>query len=327
MWFILLALACLALLIAQLPAFAAVGLGALPVAILLGMLLGNTTRIAERDTSQSALRFCQQKLLRLGVVLLGFSLSLQQLLEAGWQVLVLDLVVVVTVLCLGTYVGVRWLKMSVPLALLTSVGSAVCGASAIMAVEPVLKARERDISLAVATVVTFGSLAMFSYPLLFQFIEVDSVDYGIYIGATVHEVAQAVAAGQSIDPLALQGALVAKLARVMLLAPVVFVLGLYWQRQKDHALTEQRALIIPWFVLGFIAAACARSVLPMAESLLQALGYLSQAALALAMVALGVKTRWALLLNGGGKPFFLAGVLWVLLLGGGFFLVPIVLSI
>lgn len=326
MWFILFVLACLALLIAQLPAFATVGLGALPVAILLGMLLGNTTRIAERATSQPALRFCQQKLLRLGVVLLGFSLSLQQLLEAGWQVLALDLMVVVSVLCVGVYLGVRWLKMSAPLALLTSVGSAVCGASAIMAVEPVVKARERDISLAVATVVTFGSLAMFSYPLLFQYIEVDSVDYGIYIGATVHEVAQAVAAGQSIDPQALQGALVAKLARVMLLAPVVFVLGLYWQRQQGHASSGQRALTIPWFVLGFIAAACARSVLSIPESLLLGLGYLSQAALALAMVALGLKTRWGLLLNGGGKPFLLAGVLWVLLLGGGFFLVACMLA-
>ncbi|WP_049721012.1 YeiH family protein [Gilvimarinus polysaccharolyticus] len=187
--------------------------------------------------------------------------------------------------------------MSAPLALLTSVGSAVCGASAIMAVEPVVKARERDISLAVATVVTFGTLAMFAYPALFQFIETDSVSYGIYIGATVHEVAQAVAAGQSIDPQALQGALVAKLARVMLLAPVVFA-------------------------LGFVAAACARSFIAMPDTLLTVLGYLSQVTLALAMVALGLKTRWELLLNGGCKPFLLAGVLWVLLLGGGFFLVP-----
>lgn len=320
MWLLLIFLAAVALLMAQLPAFAAIGLGSLPLAIVLGIVVGNTTRVATQKHHEAVVNFCQQKLLRLGVVLLGFSLSLQQLLAAGWQVIALDLAVVVLVLCVGLYLGVRWLKMSLPLALLTSVGSAVCGASAIMAAEPVVKARERDISLAVATVVTFGTLAMFTYPFLFQFVDTPSVDYGIYIGATVHEVAQAVAAGQAIDQQALQGALIAKLVRVMLLAPVVFALGMYWQRRQGETQSGAATVTIPWFVFGFIGAACVRSFVPLPAVVPEVLEYLSQVALTLAMVALGLKTRWALLLNGGRQPFLLAGVLWTVLMGGGFLL-------
>lgn len=327
MWMLLIALAGLALAAAQLPVLAALGIGALPLAIILGMLVGNSTDLPDRKSAQQPMLFCQQKMLRLGVVLLGFSLSVQQLVQAGWQVLVLDMLVVITVLLLGFYLGVRWLKMSAPLALLTSVGSAVCGASAIMAVEPVVKARERDISIAVATVVTYGSLAMFCYPVIFHLTAPDSASYGVYIGSTVHEVAQAVAAGQAIDELALQGALVAKLARVMMLAPVVFVLGFFWQRrQAAHHPQGKVSLTIPWFVLGFILASIIRSFVPMPDLLLSVLKAASQLTLALAMVALGLKTRWHLLANGGGKPFLLAGILWLLLLGGGFYLVPQILA-
>ncbi len=326
MWILLTILAVLALLAAQIPALATIGFGALPLAIVLGMLVGNTSGIPHGESARQPILFCQQKMLRLGVVLLGFNISGQQLLEAGWRVIALDLIVVILVLAGGIFIGIRWLRIPAGLAVLTSVGSAVCGASAIMAVEPVVKARERDVSLAVATVVVFGTLAMLSYPLIYQWSNATSADYGFYIGSTVHEVAQAVAAGQAIDTAALHNAMIAKLARVMLLAPVVFCLGFWWQKRHNTGAETSTQVQTPWFVIGFIATSGINSLLPIPELALQVIGIASQMALALAMVALGMKTHWKLIREGGAKPFALAASLWLLLLSGGFYLVPWVLA-
>jgi uncharacterized integral membrane protein (TIGR00698 family) len=313
----LLLIAIAATALAQTESFSAIGLSALPLAILMGITYGNVARPTNSGRDAAVLAFSQQKLLRLGIILFGFNLSFQQIAAVGYQAILLDMIVITVVLSMGIFVGIRLFGLPREIAILTSVGSAVCGAAAIMATEPVIRAKEQDVTVAVATVVLFGTLAMFSYPVIYSFVGMESSLFGIYIGSTVHEVAQAVAAGQSIGGEAMQNAVVAKLIRVMLLAPVVIVLGsLYFQRAAGSS--ERRPVPIPWFVFGFIATAALNSVLTLPSIVLEALQLASQLSLAIAMAALGIKTRWATIRQAGIKPLGLSLVLFVVLMLGGY---------
>jgi len=303
--------------LAQTSSLAAIGLSALPLAILMGITYGNVAKPDCNDRDTAILAFSQQKLLRLGIILFGFNLSFQQIASVGYQAILLDMLVIAIVLSLGITIGIRVFRLPREVAILTSVGSAICGAAAIMATEPVIRAKERDVTVAVATVVLFGTLAMFSYPVIFSFVAMDPSLFGIYIGSTVHEVAQAVAAGQSIGGEAMQNAVVAKLIRVMLLAPVVIALGSVFLRQASET-GARRPVPIPWFVFGFIATAALNSVFVLPPAVLEGLKLLSQLSLAIAMTALGIKTRWATIRQAGPKPMALSLILFVALMVGGF---------
>lgn len=313
----LLLMAAAALALAQTAALSALGLSALPLAIVLGILYGNLSRRQASGRDAAVLAFSQQKLLRLGIILFGFNLSFQQIAAVGWPVLLIDALVIAVVLLVGILAGTRLFGLSREVAVLTSVGSAVCGAAAVMATEPVVRARERDVTVAVATVVLFGTLAMFSYPLIFARLNIDAGVFGIYVGSTVHEVAQAVAAGQSIGEEAMRNAVVAKLIRVMLLAPVVMLIGAWMLRRVEPDSAERAPLPMPWFVFGFVAAAALNSLVVLPALVLESLQWLSQGALALAMAALGYKTRWQTIRQAGLRPLGLALLLFVLLMGGG----------
>ncbi|WP_090726225.1 YeiH family protein [Neptunomonas qingdaonensis] len=315
-------IAILAILLAKVPAIAQFGLSALPLAIMLGMVVGHVNTRVAVGKEITFICFCQQKLLRAGIILFGFSLSFQQIISVGWQAIVLDMLVITSVFCAGTYVGIRFFKLDKELAILTSVGSAICGAAAILATESVLKPRQQHVTVAVASVVLFGTLAMFSYPFIYQFSGMSEQAFGIYIGSTVHEVAQAVAAGEAVGGEALQNAVVVKLIRVMMLAPFIFILSAFLLRSSDRnsARTSGGGIAIPWFVFGFMAASGINSVLLLPEALLSTLQLASQFSLAIAMAALGVQTRWSIIRQAGAKPMVLSLMLFVMLIFGGFYL-------
>lgn len=325
-------IAALALGLARFEPVSQMGLSALPLAIVLGILWGHFDRRTLTDDDQRVNRFCQQRLLRGGIVLFGFGLSLEQILAVGWQALVLDALVVCTVFGLGTWIGVRWFKLHRDVAILTSAGSAICGAAAVLATESVLKPRQQHVTVAVATVVLFGTLAMFSYPLVYQFAGMSEQAFGIYIGSTVHEVAQAVAAGESVGGEALQNAVVVKLIRVMMLAPFILLLSTHLARRcgngaGEGASSHGTTVTIPWFVLAFFAATTVNSLVVLPEALLELLGLASQFCLALAMAALGVQTRWSTIRQAGISPLLLALLLFVLLMGGGYLLNRILIAV
>jgi uncharacterized integral membrane protein (TIGR00698 family) len=330
MVWILISLASAALLLSQWPLLAGIGLSALPLAVLIGALYGNSPlATASTAETRAVLGFAQQKLLRLGIILFGFNLSLTQLLAVGWPALVADAIMITVILTFGIWFGVRCLKMSPELASLASIGSAVCGAAAVMAANPVVKGRDQDVTLAVALVVIFGTLAMFTYPILFAFSGLDPAWFGIYIGSTVHEVAQAVAAGQSMGTVTMEYAVVTKLVRVMMLAPVVLILArvIIRLRPKEDADTTDAQLPIPWFVFGFMLAAGIGSLGWLPPVVITGLQWLAQGALALAMVALGIKARWCDLKTAGWRPIVHTGVLFVLLLGGGLGLTSVLVTV
>jgi len=316
-------IALVAIALASIPQVSAFGLSALPLAILLGMGYGHFSLRVEDEKDHQFSHFCKQKMLRLGIILFGFGLSFQQIIAVGWQAVVIDLVVITTVFSVGTFVGMKVFKLHRDVAILTAAGSAICGAAAILATESVLRPKQQHITIAIATVVLFGTLAMFSYPFIYQWVAMSDQSFGIYIGSTAHEVAQAVAAGQSINVETMQTAVVVKLIRVMMLAPFIIMLSIVltrFNRSDDSDNNKKSVVAIPWFVFGFMATAMINSMVFLPEVLKTAFAFASQFSLAMAMAALGAHTRWATIKEAGPKPLLLALLLFIILIFGGFFL-------
>lgn len=305
--------------LAQLPPLANAGISPLVVALLLGIVIGNTPLAGSLRHTTPGLKFATRWLLRGGIVLFGLSLTLQQVAALGPRVLLLDVLVISSVLIVGYLIGTRVLGMDRETTLLTSAGSAICGAAAVLATESTIRSRPAATSMAVATVVLFGSLAMLAYPLLYPLLGMEEGLYGVYIGATVHEVAQVVAAGEAVGPEALANAVIVKLVRVMLLVPFLLIVGQWWMRRRegDEAQATGGGLVIPWFAFGFMAMVVFNSLVQLPAPLHDGLVLAGQLALTMAMAALGYETRLEKLKTLGIKPFILALTLFVLLLGGG----------
>lgn len=306
--------------LAQLPALASNGISPLVVALLLGIVVGNTPLAHKLAKSAPGLKFATSRLLRGGIVLFGLSLTLQQITALGPMVLVLDALVIVTVLTVGYFIGTRILGMDRETTLLTSAGSAICGAAAVLATESIIRARAAATSMAVATVVVFGTLAMLLYPLLYPLMGMQEGLFGIYIGATVHEVAQVIAAGEAVGPDALTNAVIVKLVRVMMLVPFLLIIGQWWLRTqvaKGSEVDIGGGLVIPWFAFGFLAMVVFNSYIHLPAPLHQTLVVVGQLALTMAMAALGFGTRLSTLRALGLRPFILALILFIMLMGGG----------
>jgi len=205
----------------------------------------------------------------------------------------------------------RLLKVDPKLAELIAAGTAICGASAVIATNTVTEAREEDAAYAVACVTIFGSVAMFLYPLAGAALQLSAHDYGLWSGASIHEIAQVVAAAFQRGSDAGQFGTVAKLTRVMMLAPMILVLG--WQSMRRHAAHDRhrqrrRALPMPWFVLGFLALVGVNSVItiePAARAVIvQATAFL----LSMALAAMGLGTDFRKLLAEGPRPLLLGAM-------------------
>ncbi|WP_304525052.1 YeiH family protein [Halomonas sp. I5-271120] len=303
----------------QLPLLADNGVSPLVVALLLGIVIGNLPVSRRLTDTAAGLKFATRWLLRTGIVLFGLSLTLQQIMALGPKVLLLDILIISCVLVSGYFIGTRLLGMDRETTLLTSAGSAICGAAAVLATESTIRARPAATSMAVATVVLFGSLAMLVYPLLYPLMGMDEGLFGVYIGATVHEVAQVVAAGEAVGPEALVNAVIVKLVRVMLLVPFLLIVGQWWLARGDGAaeVGTKGGLVIPWFAFGFMAMVVFNSFITLPAFLHDGLVLAGQLSLTMAMAALGYETRLERLRSLGMRPFILALILFALLLGGG----------
>ncbi|MDW0360135.1 YeiH family protein [Vreelandella venusta] len=304
--------------LANLPGLASKGISPLVFALLLGLVVGNLPLTHRLPSTQPGLTFATRWLLRGGIVLFGLSLTLQQVFVLGFKVLLLDLVVICSVLIIGYQIGTRILGMDRETTLLTSAGSAICGAAAVLATETVIRSRPAASSIAVATVVLFGTLGMLVYPLLYPLAGMNEGLFGVYIGATVHEVAQVVAAADAVGPEALASAVIVKMVRVILLLPFLLLVGQWWLRQQaSDSGSAAGKPVIPWFAFGFIAMIVFNSVIHLPSGLHQILVLAGQVALTMAMAALGFETRIEKLKELGIRPFILGFILFGLLLVGG----------
>lgn len=305
----------LATLAARIDLLQAAGASPLTLALLLGALLGNLRPQAAQGSRQAGLRFSQKVLLRTGVALYGFNLSLQQIAAVGSSGMWIDALIVVSTLGLGCYIGRRWLGMEQGAALLVAAGSAICGAAAIVATVSSLRldeeARTRHTATAIATVVLFGTAAMLLYPLLFSWLGSDAGHFRGYVGSTVHEVAQVVAIGNALGPEAAQHAVIMKMIRVLMLVPFLLVLGFWQSRRQDGADGQKTALAIPWFALLFMLFAGVNSAVDLPPTLLDLLRQTGIVCLSFAMAAFGMETTVSLMRRAGLKPLLLGALLFV----------------
>lgn len=190
--------------------------------------------------------------------------------------------------------------------------------------------RSHKSAIAVSTVVVFGTIAMFLYPFLYQMglVPFTSEQMGIYIGGTLHEVAHVVAAGNAIDVEASKTAVIVKMIRVMLLAPFLVILG-FWLMQTSHAMSQKHKnkITIPWFALGFIGVAGFNSCDLLPQTLIVNINAIDTFLLTMAMSALGMETSIDKFKNVGMKPIYLASILFLWLIFGGFYVVKFSLSL
>ncbi|NKF22807.1 YeiH family protein [Solimonas marina] len=303
----------------RIPGIGSSGIGVLTVAIALGMLVSQFASARIHDRAAPGAAFSQRTLLRTGVALYGLRLTLHDIAAAGLHGIAVDVIMISAVLGTAWFVGTRLLKLDRDTALLVGMGSAVCGAAAVMATEPVLRAPPYKVAIAVATVTVFGSCAVFLYPALFPLLGLDPQQYGMFVGSTVHEVAQVVAAGKAVSASAGDEAVIVKLLRVAMLAPILIIIGrLVARTDKDETPGKSSAPIVPGFVIAFAGLVLLHSLgwLPAAAhaALLQLDGVL----LALAMAALGWSARISMMKAAGPRPLVLGAVLFGVLTIGGY---------
>lgn len=329
--------------IAGFPVMKKLSFSPLIVGIVLGMLYANSLRNKLPETWVPGIKFCTKQVLRWGIVLYGFRLTLAQVAAVGIPAVAVDLVVVTVTILGGVLLG-RLLKIDRDTALMTSTGSAICGAAAVLGAEPVVKCEGYKTAIAVSTVVIFGTLSMFLYPLMYRTGLLDGLtDTGVavYTGSTLHEVAHVAGAGNAMDPtdsLGIAGtATITKMIRVMMLAPVLIVLGfvLAGRRKTAGERKEKRRIAVPWFAFGFIGVIGLNSLLQylcgvgsVREIPLNgAIEYVDTFMLTMAMTALGTETSIDKFRQAGAKPFVLAGLLYVWLVVGGYFVTKYLVGI
>ncbi|GAA4642470.1 YeiH family protein [Gordonia humi] len=289
------------------------------IAIVLGAVCANATALP--DVVRPGLTIVSKSVLRIGVALLGLQLVVGDILGLGFGVIAMVVVIVVGGILGTLYIG-KLLGIPFAQRLLIACGSSICGAAAVAAVDGVIDADDEDVAAAVACVVVFGTVLIPALPFAAHLMGLSDHDAGMWAGGSIHEVAQVVAAGGMIGGGALAVAVVVKLARVILLAPVLAVLSI---RQRTHAQgTGKRPPLVPLFVIGFLAFVALRSTGVVPDPVLAVGKQIQVIALTAAMFGLGTGVRITMFRSVGARPFVLAACATVLvgLLGlGGVLLV------
>ena len=318
------------------PALGRNGLSILTLAILIGIAIGNMP-IYKFLISYcgSGINFSKQKVLRLGIILYGFRLTFQDIGDVGIGGVVIDAVMLTSTFILAVYLGMKYFKLGRDTSILIGAGSSICGAAAILATEPILKASNERVAVAISTIVIFGTISIFIYPIIYSYALLNYAEYcspekfGIYIGSTIHEVAQVVATAGAIGDDVTNTAVIAKMVRVMMLAP--FLIGasalLSFSEKTGKAVATGNATsgdakksigkFFPVFAIFFLIAIGINSTGYISQTIRTGLIYLDNFLLALAMGALGLTTHLSSIAKAGTRPLKLAAILFLWLVLGG----------
>lgn len=280
------------------------GLSPLVLAMLMGMGLRNG--IGPLPGAAPGIAFVLRRILRLAIVLLGFQLTFPQLLALGPGGLA---TVALTLAATFTFTKgmARILGVERRLGELIAAGTSVCGASAVMACNTVTRGSDEDVAYAIACVTVFGSLSMVLYPLIGAAVQMPPESYGLWAGSTIHEVAQVVGAGFARGEIAGHTATVAKLGRVILLAPLILALA----RLGPDARTRSGARApVPWFVFGFLAVVLLNSHIDLPASASHAIALTTSFMMTMALAAMGLETDIRKLRMKGLRPLALGAIAW-----------------
>ena len=305
------------------------------VGIILGMLYANSLRNNLPDTWVPGILFCSKRILRIGIILYGFRLTFQDVTAVGLPAILIDAIIVTVTVGGGVLIG-KLLKMDRSIALLTSVGSGICGAAAVLGAESAINTKPYKTAVAVSTVVIFGTLSMFLYPVLYRngVFDLSPELMGLFTGSTVHEVAHVVGAGNAMGQGVSNTAIIVKMIRVMMLVPALLVISWAVARnltKRDAAEQAKGKITIPWFAILFLVVIGFNSFNLLPVALVEWINQFDTFLLTMAMTALGAETSFDKFKKAGAKPFLLAAILFVWLIGGGYclakYVVPMMMNI
>jgi len=316
------------------------GISPLVIGIVMGMFYANTLHNHIPSQWSSGITFSAKKILRFAIVFYGFRITFGEIAEVGMSGFLVSLIMLSTTFLLGSYLGYKIFKMDKQTSMLTASGASVCGAAAVLATEPVLKAEGHKTAIAVSMVVLFGTISMFLYPILYAsiiepatgFLHMTPEQFGIYVGGTIHEVAQVVAVPASIlnapEQMA-NSAVIVKMTRVILIAPMLIILGLYLlaQAKKDGKTTDGVKLVIPWFAVYFILVAGFNSLGIVPSNIVDTINQIDTFLLTMAMSALGMGTVFSKFKGLGLAPVYTALSMFIWLVIGGFIVTKVVTAI
>ena len=329
-----------ATMIAGLAPVKALGISPLVIGIVMGIFYANTLHNHVPSEWGTGITFSGKKILRFAIVFYGFRITFQQIMEVGMSGFTVSLIMLSTTFLLGSYLGIKIFKMDRDTSMLTAAGASVCGAAAVLATEPVLKAEGHKTAVAVSMVVLFGTISMFLYPVLYAsiiepatgFLHMTPEQFGIYVGGTIHEVAQVVAVPASVagaPEVMANSAVIVKMTRVIMIAPMLIVLGLYLsaQAKKSGKAGDGLTLTIPWFAVYFVGMAGFNSLDLVPHDIMNTINEIDTFLLTMAMTALGMGTIFSKFKGLGLAPLYTAGTMFVWLVVGGFVVTKVVTSI
>ncbi|MDO5666296.1 MAG: YeiH family protein [Alcaligenaceae bacterium] len=301
------------------------GLSPLIYAILLGMVVGNTFFKRISRAANPGVNFAKSKLLRLGIILYGFNLTINKVWALGLHAILIDAIMLISTFVLTYYFGTKVLKMDKDTTILSGAGCSICGAAAIMATASVARAKTAAVSQAVTIIVLFGTLAIFIYPLLYPVFThyITDAAFGVYVGSSVHEVAQVVAIGKVLGTEVADTAILAKMVRVIMLAPFLFAISFIFYRQDSRTSRTKggevasKRVALPWFAVWFLLMIVLNSMLPIPQSYISQILWLDNILLMMAMAGLGLSTQLSTFKAAGPRPFALGLVVFVWLIVAG----------
>ncbi|WP_028950887.1 YeiH family protein [Sulfurihydrogenibium subterraneum] len=289
------------------------------IAIIIGIVIGNTVKIPE--VLKPGINFSLKKILRIAIIFLGFRLTFQNIIDVGLEGLIVDAFMLISTFILTVFVSQRFFGLDSQMSYMIASGSSICGASAVLATSPIVKGQMHQAAMAVATVTIFGTIAMFLYPLVYKsglLPGLDDITYGVYTGATVHEVAQVVAAGFAVSDQAGNTATIAKLTRVIMLAPLLLFLSFYFAKKHATHGVNLREIPIPWFVFGFVAMVGVNSMSIFSKEIVNIINQVDTFLLTVSMAALGIETSLEKMKKAGMKPIYAAFVVFIYLFVVGY---------
>ncbi len=333
-------IAIIATFLAQTSTLKTLGISPLVVGIVIGIIFANSLHHKMPTSWETGITFSAKKILRFAIVFYGFRITFQQIGEVGLEGFLVSLIMLSSTFILGTWLGSKIFKMEEDTSILIASGASVCGAAAVLATEPVVKAEEHKTAIAVSMVVLFGTISMFLYPVLYSafienasgFLHMTGREFGIYVGGTIHEVAQVVAVPASIPGAAEEmanSAVIVKMTRVIMIAPMLIVLGIYlsFKAKKTGGETSAVKLVIPWFAVYFIGVAGFNSLNLVPSNIVHWINETDTFLLTMAMTALGVGTRFAKFKGLGLTPIYTALGMFIWLVVGGFIVTKVICNI
>lgn len=287
----------------------------LTASLLVGVALGNAAQLPTR--CDVGLKFSAREILRTGIVLLGLQLSFRQVADLGGRGII-AVIIVATTTFFGTQFIARRLGVSPGLGLLTATGYSICGVSAISAMVGATDGTEEDATYAIALVTIFGSISIFVLPVLGHFFQLGDVRFGMWAGSAVHDVAQVVATSTAYSHESLSPAVVVKLTRVLLLAPIVATVAFMYRHRQIATSKTTSPAPLPLFIVLFLAMVAIRSTGTLSDGTLSFFQHLEKICLALALVGLGAGVRFRKIRALGPRPVVLGVLSWLLVMTIGF---------